>query len=238
MDRLKDKIVLITGAAGAVGQAVAEAVNGAGGIAVTSDLAGPRASAHALDVTSEADWLRVIADDRQDPRSARWAGQRRGPCGARHHRGHRFRDLAADSRRQSRRHVSRLQARAAAAQAPRRLDRQPVVGGGPDRRAQLRRLQRLQGRRAAAHQIGRAARRAARSAGALQFDPSGLPRRADGGRDPRQTDYPRCRARPHARATFRSAGSAPPTRSPRCASICCPTNPASSPAPSSSSTAA
>ena len=43
MERLKDKIVLITGAAGAVGQAVAEAVEGEGGVAVTSDLAGRRA---------------------------------------------------------------------------------------------------------------------------------------------------------------------------------------------------
>ena len=48
----------------------------------------------------------------------------------------------------------------------------------------LRGLQRLEGRCAAAHQIGGAARRAARSAGALQFGPSGLPRRADGRCDP------------------------------------------------------
>ena len=40
------------------------------------------------------------------------------------------------------------------------------------------------------------------------------------------------------RATFRSAGSAPRPRSPTSASICCRTNPASSPAPNSSSTAA
>src|SRR5260370_3131721 len=61
MERLKDKIVLITGASGAVGLAVAGAVNAAGGIAVTSDLAGQGAT-HALDVTSETDWLQVIAD--------------------------------------------------------------------------------------------------------------------------------------------------------------------------------
>ena len=62
MTRLKDKIVLISGAAGSVGQAVAEAVAAAGGIAVTSDLAGRHGADHALDVTSEADWLRVIAE--------------------------------------------------------------------------------------------------------------------------------------------------------------------------------
>ena len=61
MARLKDKIVLITGASGAVGKAVAEAVKIAGGTAITSDLAGQGAN-HALDVTSEMDWLQVIAN--------------------------------------------------------------------------------------------------------------------------------------------------------------------------------
>jgi 3(or 17)beta-hydroxysteroid dehydrogenase len=62
MDRLKDKIVLITGAAGSVGKAVAEAVGAAGGHAITSDLAGRAGMDQALDVTSELDWLRVIAE--------------------------------------------------------------------------------------------------------------------------------------------------------------------------------
>jgi NAD(P)-dependent dehydrogenase (short-subunit alcohol dehydrogenase family) len=61
MARLKDKIVLITGASGAIGQAVAEAVKAADGTAITSDLAG-QGAAHALDVTSEMDWLQVIAN--------------------------------------------------------------------------------------------------------------------------------------------------------------------------------
>jgi NAD(P)-dependent dehydrogenase (short-subunit alcohol dehydrogenase family) len=62
MDRLKDKVVLVTGAAGAVGRAVAQAVQAAGGVAVTSDLSGRPGMDHSLDVTSEADWLRVIAE--------------------------------------------------------------------------------------------------------------------------------------------------------------------------------
>jgi 3(or 17)beta-hydroxysteroid dehydrogenase len=62
MARLKDKLILITGAAGSVGKAVAEAVSAAGGRAITSDLAGRQGAAHALDVTSEPDWLRVIGE--------------------------------------------------------------------------------------------------------------------------------------------------------------------------------
>jgi 3(or 17)beta-hydroxysteroid dehydrogenase len=61
MNRLKDKIVLITGAAGSVGKAVAEAVVAEGAHAVTTDLSG-KGAAYALDVTSELDWLRVIAE--------------------------------------------------------------------------------------------------------------------------------------------------------------------------------
>lgn len=61
MDRLKDRVVLITGASGAIGKAVADAVGKAGGSAVTSDRPGQGAT-HALDVTSEPDWLAVMAD--------------------------------------------------------------------------------------------------------------------------------------------------------------------------------
>jgi NAD(P)-dependent dehydrogenase (short-subunit alcohol dehydrogenase family) len=62
MGRLQDKVILITGAAGAVGSAVSAAVVEAGGRAVTSDLADSASMDHALDVTSEEDWRRVIAD--------------------------------------------------------------------------------------------------------------------------------------------------------------------------------
>jgi 3(or 17)beta-hydroxysteroid dehydrogenase len=62
MGRLKDKVVLITGAAGAVGSAVGEAVVRAGGIAIATDLAGRGGIDHVLDVTSEDDWRRVIAE--------------------------------------------------------------------------------------------------------------------------------------------------------------------------------
>ena len=62
MGRLRDKIVLVTGAAGAIGSATADAIVEAGGIAITTDLGGSAGMDHALDVTSEADWLRVVAE--------------------------------------------------------------------------------------------------------------------------------------------------------------------------------
>ena len=62
MNRLQDKIVLITGAAGAIGKSVADALGAEGARAITSDLPGRQGAAYALDVTQELDWLRVIAE--------------------------------------------------------------------------------------------------------------------------------------------------------------------------------
>ncbi|MFL6798398.1 MAG: SDR family oxidoreductase [Xanthobacteraceae bacterium] len=62
MRRLQEKVVLITGAAGAIGRAVAAAVVREGGIAVSTDLAGGSGIEHVLDVTSEAAWVAVLAD--------------------------------------------------------------------------------------------------------------------------------------------------------------------------------
>ncbi len=67
MTRLKDKIVLITGAAGAIGSAIAEAVEQQDGVAIRTDRAGHWRIDHALDVTSEADWLQAIAAIEQKP---------------------------------------------------------------------------------------------------------------------------------------------------------------------------
>jgi 3(or 17)beta-hydroxysteroid dehydrogenase len=60
-DRLKDKIVFITGAAGTIGKTVAQAVVREGGIAVGSDLRG-RGADFDLDVTQENDWQRVMKE--------------------------------------------------------------------------------------------------------------------------------------------------------------------------------
>jgi 3(or 17)beta-hydroxysteroid dehydrogenase len=62
MPRLQDKIVLITGAAGAIGSAVADAVTRAGGRPIATDLAPREGIAHALDVTSEDSWIGVLTE--------------------------------------------------------------------------------------------------------------------------------------------------------------------------------
>jgi NAD(P)-dependent dehydrogenase (short-subunit alcohol dehydrogenase family) len=61
MARLAGKRVLITGAGGAIGSAVAAAIAAEGGAAITTDLAGRGDIDHALDVTSEEEWARVSA---------------------------------------------------------------------------------------------------------------------------------------------------------------------------------
>jgi len=62
MARLQDKVVLVTGAAGAVGQAAAAAVKREGGNAIASDLSERGGIDHALDVTREADWQKVLGE--------------------------------------------------------------------------------------------------------------------------------------------------------------------------------
>ncbi len=61
MALLDGKIVLITGAAGAIGAAVAAAVEAAGGKAIATDLKAGGGVGHSLDVTVETDWTRVVA---------------------------------------------------------------------------------------------------------------------------------------------------------------------------------
>lgn len=62
MSDLSGKIVLVTGAAGAIGAAVVQAVRVAEGTTITTDLAGHPGIDAALDVTAEADWQRVVAE--------------------------------------------------------------------------------------------------------------------------------------------------------------------------------
>jgi 3(or 17)beta-hydroxysteroid dehydrogenase len=58
---LKNKVVLVTGASGAIGAAVVAAIKAAGGKAIASDLKGRPGIDIALDVAAEADWQKAIA---------------------------------------------------------------------------------------------------------------------------------------------------------------------------------
>jgi 3(or 17)beta-hydroxysteroid dehydrogenase len=62
MADLTDKIVLVTGAGGAIGSAVVEAIRSAGGTAIATDLKAGAGIDAELDVTSEAGWQRLAAD--------------------------------------------------------------------------------------------------------------------------------------------------------------------------------
>ena len=65
MAGLNNKIVLVSGGAGAIGAAIAAAIKRAGGTAIASDLAGRPGVDISLDVTVEADWRRVMAEIQQ-----------------------------------------------------------------------------------------------------------------------------------------------------------------------------
>src|SRR5262249_54728679 len=60
MVRLRDKVVLVTGASSGLGSVVADAIVRAGGLAVTGDRERRPGADHVLDVTLEADWRAVI----------------------------------------------------------------------------------------------------------------------------------------------------------------------------------
>lgn len=66
MANLTDKIVLVTGAGGAIGAAVVTVIRAAGGTAIATDLKSGAGIDAALDVTSEADWQRVAAAIERD----------------------------------------------------------------------------------------------------------------------------------------------------------------------------
>jgi len=61
LSELSDKVVLVTGAAGAIGGAIAEAVRSAGGTVIATDLVASGAT-EPLDVTDEAQWQRIVAE--------------------------------------------------------------------------------------------------------------------------------------------------------------------------------
>ena len=62
MADLNDKIVLVTGAGGAIGAAAVTAISDAGGTAIATDLKGGPGLDAELDVTDEAGWQRLVAE--------------------------------------------------------------------------------------------------------------------------------------------------------------------------------
>ena len=66
MADLTDKIVLVTGAAGAIGSAVVTAIRAAGGTAIATDLMRSVGIDAALDVTHESDWQRLVGQIERD----------------------------------------------------------------------------------------------------------------------------------------------------------------------------
>jgi NAD(P)-dependent dehydrogenase (short-subunit alcohol dehydrogenase family) len=62
MAQLNGKIILVTGAAGAIGGAICVAIGRAGGVVISTDLAASSGITHALDVTRESDWQRVVSE--------------------------------------------------------------------------------------------------------------------------------------------------------------------------------
>ncbi|MEJ2624993.1 MAG: SDR family oxidoreductase [Pseudolabrys sp.] len=66
MADLTEKLVLVTGAGGAIGSAVVAAIRSAGGSAIASDLKRGAGIDAELDVTSEAGWQRLAADIERD----------------------------------------------------------------------------------------------------------------------------------------------------------------------------
>lgn len=62
MQSLNGKIVLVTGAGGAIGSAIVAAIREAGGATIATDLEGRAGADRTLDVTQEADWQRIAGD--------------------------------------------------------------------------------------------------------------------------------------------------------------------------------
>jgi len=58
---LTDRVILVTGAAGTLGRAISAAIEATGGVVIRTDLPDRPGMDDAHDVTSEADWQRVIA---------------------------------------------------------------------------------------------------------------------------------------------------------------------------------
>ena len=176
---LTNKIVLVTGASGAIGSAIVASVKRAGGKAIASDLAGRPGIDLALDVTAEADWQRAMAGIERLDGLVNAAGI--AAVGSIEKTDfatwRRVLGVNLDGTFLGCKYAFPLLRKQGGAI----VNLSSVLGliGGPN----LDRLYRLERRGVAAHQIGGAQWRALQAAGALQRRVPGLRGRADGGRD-------------------------------------------------------
>ena len=238
MERLKDKIVLITGAAGSVGKAVVEAVERPRARSPSPAICRPGRRRACARRHLGAGLAARHRRDRPHPRPARRPGQRRG--------------LAAlgnieETDYATWRQILAVNLDGTFLGCKHGLALLKRRGGAIVNVSSVAGL--IGGHNFAAYNASKGGVRLLTKSvalhgarldpqGALQLGPSGLPRRPDGRSDSAADELSRSRARAHhPRHPARPARHARP-RSPTCASICCRTNPASSPAPSSSSTAA
>ena len=224
MGRLRDKVILITGAAGGIGSAIAEAVVRNGGIAVATDVEGRSGIDHPLDVTSEADWQRVI--DAIGASAGRLDGLVNSagiaPMGTVESTDYalcrKAMAINVDGTFLGCKHALPLIKRTGGSIV--NISSVSGIVGGHN----LAAYNASKGGVRLLQQVGRAAWRAAEPAGALQFGAPDLHRRADVGCAVQHVPQPRRDEGAHGEARSRCGASASPPRSPRCASICSPMN--------------
>ena len=237
--RLEDKIVLITGAAGAIGQAVADAVRREGG---DRDRERSRRAGTASTTRSTSPPRAIGTRDGRDRARARTA-RRPGQC--RRHRARSATSRTPTSRPGGRCWRSISTARFSAASTRCRCS--SARGGSIVNLSSVSGL--VGGHNLAAYNASKGGVRLLTKSVALHGARLKPPVRCNSVHPAflegpmvddmlRADRLARDRARRSSRATSRSDGSARRPRSPTCASICCPMNRASSPAPNSSSTAA
>ena len=234
---LKEKMVLVTGAAGAIGAAVVAAVKRAGGMAIATDLGRGAGIDAELDVTAEADWQRVTAD------IERKHGRLDGLVNA-------AGIVVLGSVEQldfaTWRRVLSVNLDGAFLGCKYSFPLLRKKGGAIVNLSSVSGL--VGGHNLAAYNASKGGlslltksvaltRRALQAAGALQRRLPGLPRRSDGGRHRARRRAIPTRCIRSCRSTFRSAASASRPRSPISAFICCRTPRPSSPAPICRSTA-
>ena len=177
---LSGKIVLVTGAAGAIGSAVVQAIKQASGTAIGGDLRGKPGIDTVIDVSAEADWQRTAADIERKYGRLDGLVNAAGIVAVGSIEVTEFSAWRHVIERQSRWYISRLQICLSTSSQEGWCNRQSVFSARNGWRTQPCCLFRIEGRRVLAHQIGGTARSALPAARAMQCRLPCIYRRADG----------------------------------------------------------